>query len=311
MISSLWSGLGGKVAERWAVLLVSPALVFWLGGVVAWAHGHGGLTGPGSGWRALDQEWTRTVGSPTPTAQGVLVVVALLVVAGSARLAESATLGVLRLLEGYWPRLAGPVRAAALAVRGFVIDRRTRRWRELARRRADLTPAERARYAALNAWRSTVPPTPEDRMPTRVGDVLRASESRPRHRYGLDAVVCWPHLWLVLPDQARAELAAARARLDDGARLWLWGLLFCVWTPFTWWALAIGVAGMVTGNRLAFAAATVYGRLVQASFDLYRGNLYAELRRELPADPDEERAAGRELTAFLERGPLPGALPGA
>ncbi|MCP2256526.1 hypothetical protein LX15_000209 [Streptoalloteichus tenebrarius] len=304
MIASLWSGLGGKVAERWATLLISPALLFWLGGLLAWVHGHGGLTGARSGWQALDREWTRAFGSPTPTAQGVFVVVALLVVAGSARLAETSTLGVVRLLEGYWPRWARPLRAAMLAARGFVIDRRTRAWRDLARRRTSLTAPERARYAALNAWRSTVPPAREDRMPTRLGDVLRASESRPRHRYGLDAVVCWPHLWLVLPDQARAELAVVRARLDEGARWWLWGLLFCVWTPFTWWAVPVGLAGMVAGSRLALAAAVVYGRLVQASFDLYRGRLYEELGRERPTDPDGERAAGRELTSFLERGPV-------
>jgi len=49
--------------------------------------------------------------------------------------------------------------------------------------------------------------------------VLRAAEDRPRDRYGLDPVVCWPHLWLTLEKETQQELASSRKELDDGARL--------------------------------------------------------------------------------------------
>jgi hypothetical protein len=109
-----------------------------------------------------------------------------------------------------------------------------------------------------------------------------------------------------MPETARTEVTAARAQLNEGAVLWLWSLLFAVWTIFSWWALAVVVIGMAVGYRLAVTAAVGYGHLVQSCFDLYRGSLYEALQRELPADADKEVEAGRRLTAYLERGPAPG-----
>ncbi|UOZ03498.1 hypothetical protein [Amycolatopsis sp. WQ 127309] len=290
MLTGMWSGLGGKVADRWASLLLSPALVFWIGGVLAW-----------TGSRDLGSRWQETLGGTTSATQVLLAVAALLLVAGSARLADLVTPGVLRTLEGYWPAWAGPLRTLLVRLRGRRISRRQERWRELARR-TDLTAGDRTRYAALNAWRASIPADPHDRMPTRLGNVLKAAETRSRHRYGLDAVVCWPRLWLVMPDSARAEVTAARSRLDEGARLWLWSLLFVVWTPFSWWALVPALLGMVAGNRVTLAAASTYGQLVQSCYDLYRTDLYTALG----VKPAEGREFGERVTAHLERGaPLP------
>ncbi|MFF9410772.1 hypothetical protein ACF1B0_35415 [Streptomyces anandii] len=286
-------------------MLTSPALLFWLGGLLAWVWAHGGFTGPASGWQALQRAWTRALAGTTSLAQALLAVLALLLVLGASRIAETCTPAVLRLLEGYWPRWARPLRSTLVAVRGFFIGRRAERWRALARRRAQLTPAERAEYAALNTRRALVPAVPEERMPTGLGDVLKAAESRPRHRYGLDSVVCWPALWLTMPDHARVEVAAARERLDEGARLWLWSVLFAVWAVFTWWALVVAPAGMAAGYRLAAAGSVSYGQLVDACFDLYRDELYRGVGWEPPSGPAGEQAAGRRLTTYLERGAVP------
>jgi hypothetical protein len=47
----------------------------------------------------------------------------------------------------------------------------------------------------------------EDRSP---GDRIHAIEQVALDRYGLDLTFAWPRLWLVLPENVRAELNAAR-----------------------------------------------------------------------------------------------------
>ncbi len=305
VITALWSSFSEKAADRWAGLLFSPAMAFWLGGVIAWVWAHGGFTGPNSGWRTLERNWSDTLGKTSVVAQVMCAALALSIAVASARLGEWLTFPVLRLLEGYWPQWATSMRVRIIAARGRVIDRRADRWRSLARRRTELTPHEYAEYIALSARRAAVPIVARERMPTRLGDLLRAVESRPRQRYGLDAVTCWTRLWLVLPEDARTQLAAARAQMDECVRLWLWSLLFCVWVIFTWWALAVALIGLTIGYRMAFAAASCYGELVQSCFDVHRSSLYSALGWDRPNDAVGELEAGRRLTAFLQRGPLP------
>ncbi len=70
---------------------------------------------------------------------------------------------------------------------------------------------------------------------TPIGNILRAAERRPADKYGLDTITVWPHLWLLLPEDNRQELRAARTSLDTAVAAATWGLLFCVFTPFTPW----------------------------------------------------------------------------
>lgn len=303
MLTAVWSGLGGKVADRWGDLLLSPASAFWGLGVLTWVSAQGGLTGSPSGWTRLADVWRSVVAAGGVVPQVATVLVLLLVVAGTARAGEALTLPVLRLLEGYWPSWAWRASAWRSGRRAERLDADAERWRELHLQRPSLTPEQAATYRRLNAARSAVPADPADRMPTRLGDLLRAMESRPRHRYGLDAVVCFPRLWLVLPEQVRGDLGAARQKLDEAARLWLWSALSLVWTLLGWWAAAISVLGMIIGYRLSLLAAAAFAELVQASFDVFRADLYTALGVKKPTGPEAERAAGTSVTAILERGP--------
>ena len=47
---------------------------------------------------------------------------------------------------------------------------------------------------------------PEDVLPTRLGNVLRAAELYPLHRYGIDIAVLWTRLTMLLPDQLQRDI---------------------------------------------------------------------------------------------------------
>jgi hypothetical protein len=91
----------------------------------------------------------------------------------------------------------------------------------------------------------------------------------------------------------------------------VWGLLFVAFTPLAWWAAVAGVVVAVLAYRFWLRwRAVVFADLLDSAFDLYRGLVYDQLRWPLPADPGEERQAGRLLNEYLWRG-LPGRTPPA
>ena len=158
-------------------------------------------------------------------------------------------------------------------------------------------------FARLDQRRRLRPSNPAQRLPTRIGNILRAGECWPTDKYGLDAVAVWPRLWLVLPDTTRRELIAARAALNQAVAVALWGLLFCIFAGWYFLALPIGLG--VALSAVAFWApprAEIFADLVESAFDLQRVALYRQLRWPLPDNPAEEPARGRELTAYLWRG---------
>lgn len=72
-------------------------------------------------------------------------------------------------------------------------------------------------------------------MLTKLGNILRAAENRLSERYGLVMTICWLRRWLLLPDKTKQEITEVRATLDTAARMFLWSLLFLIWTVWAWW----------------------------------------------------------------------------
>lgn len=324
MLSAFWSGLGGELAKQWSARVLTPAFAFWAAGVaVVWWHVHGGGV-RAHGW-ARELQASGAVVDHLPVAvQVVLIAGALIILVGSAFIAERLTLPLLKALEGYWihPRL----------LRGWLVNyRRWRYWRykrsrdKLATRErsATLSQADSLRLRALQANPGEDPKElrrlrrlqasgfnarmsadlarargvlrqmpPEDAlgMPTRLGDILRAAEHRPVEKYGLDAVACWYALWSVLPAQAQRELVEARLALDAAARVWLWGVLFAIWAPWNLWAIAVAaaVAALAYYGGI-IGAAGLFGELIVTAYDLHRFRLYDALHMPRPTSPQCER----------------------
>lgn len=307
-------GLSGKLAEQWSASLLTPAFAFWTGGVLVGIQRH---------------DWGKAIstilGDPDNNLQIIAVsILGFLLIATSATLIQRFEFVTLRILEGYWPRWLARVRRWAInrQIRQFKQD--DERWRTLDKQQENqgLTAEEEDTLARLEQSLRRMPVQTQKLMPTRLGNILRAAELQPKVRYGLDAVVCWPHLWLLLPDQARTELHAARQTLNAGVRAWLWSILFAlVWTPFgllrwsaarAWptlalspwalWPAVVGILSAFLAYRWMLEAAMSYGDLIEAAFDLYRTSLYTALRLPLPANSTEEKATGRQITQYLWRG---------
>ena len=296
MISAFNSTLGGELARSWAARLAGTPLAFWGLGAAAYA------------WRfGLEGVQARFLALPAPLQAALLLAVPLLVVASDG-LARRLDRLILRWLEGYWPE-APPFTWLARWRRSRHRHRRERleaEWQRLqgAFQQGRLhDPGARLRLSRLEALLHAYPDDPAHMtLPTQLGLRLRAAETRPLLRYGLDGVVCWPALWLVLPEQARQDVAAARADLSGAARLVFWALLGVVWGAWAPWALPVALGLAWAGYRLALESAETFATLVETAFALHRFALYEALGLPRPTTPEEERQLGEAITAHLWSG---------
>lgn len=234
------------------------------------------------------------------------------VVLGSALLIQPLQFELVQFFEGYWRTSWLPVRlltAVCIA------------WQSRGRKALVETwepPAGRNQGTAEDimraAWRLRHRyPDRQPVLPTRLGNVLRAAEERAGQRYGLDAVVVWPRLYPLLPQQVTRGLAEQRGQLDLNVRLSAMlslsavaqsGLFLSQPTQLLvhpWWLLLPAGTLLVAhlSYRAAVSAAEAFGVTIETVFDLHRFALFPALRLKLPATYAEEVAQNRYLTAFL------------
>ena len=297
MYSDLLTNIGKKLVERWVTTLFAPAFVFWLGGA--------GVILERYGWDKLEA-WLTGLGEALQI--GVLLI-ALLTVLASGAMVQRFDRSILRFFEGYWPTWSAPLRDRLLQRQRRWFDRAEDRWNELMAKQVEqpdaMTPEELEAWVNLDMRLRQVPAQRSRQMPLKLGNILRAAETRPKDKYGLDAVVCWPRLWMVLPEEAKQAIADARSELNTAARIWLWGILFLGWFvagQWSWWALLLGLGTAWVAHHWMLLAAAAYGELLESAFDLHRFKLYEALHWPLPSNPAEEHHSGALLTQYLWRG---------
>jgi hypothetical protein len=291
MLPKFLESLGDTLAKEWVAKVFTPAFVFWFGGALAW--------GWRFGWNSFDAILTQKTNA-LPIVQ---VLVGLLLVAVSAIVVQRLELNVLRFLEGYWVSWLRPLRKWLIHRQAVHGDKAEQRFQTLAGKGlASLTADELDEYARLDWQLKQTPVKPDRLMPTQLGNILRAAELRSLEKYGLESIICFPRLWLLLPNEVKTELTEARGRLNAMVRIWVWSVLFLGWGIWAWWAIPIGIIAAFVSHRWILDAAVIYGDLVESAFDLYRTSLYKSLRWKLPTNPTEERQTGAALTDYLWRG---------
>ncbi|MFD0071371.1 hypothetical protein ACFVIY_02895 [Streptomyces sp. NPDC127166] len=117
----------------------------------------------------------------------------------------------------------------------------------------------------------------EPTRPTWSGDRLDAAAVRLERDHGIDLVVTWPHVWLILPEEIRAEITAARQALTRATTLAAWALLYLPLAAW-WWptALITTTLALTAVSRTSTATGT-YALLLEASTRLHTRDLVNHL----------------------------------
>jgi hypothetical protein len=292
----LLEGFSNKFAEQWVINILTPAFVFWAEGAI--------IAIQKIGWKNIYKLFTTL---PEILQIGSLVGIFILM-SISAFIVQKFDRKIIRLLEGYWVEIFGLL----FLLKKCQVKRRKNLQEEF-NKVNPYTDKTYNKYIRLDRQLQYYPTKERDILPTRLGNILRSAERRPLDQYGLDAIIIWPRLWILLPDGVRADLQAAYSDLNVAARAWLWSILCLVWVPFYatcvwwWWLLPIIVVAIALYIYYGWLLETAinYSNLIDAVFDLHRVTLYKSLRWKLPENSLEEKVFGLEITNYLWRGADP------
>jgi hypothetical protein len=281
VIESLFRTVSVRASQRVFVAALLALAAFGVA-LAVWSTHDGGDLVVGS---------TRWLNGRTGFMQGLVAAAVLVGVALAGLLVLAMVPGAVRLLEGYWPSWLDPLRAKCLK------RIRTQVARDAARAQQDIEQGRPDR----SRWKR--PSAPENLMPTRLGNLARAARTHPKDKYGLDPVVIWPHLFLVMPETTQKEIMAATQAVERAVMAVLWTLILVFLTPWMWWVAPLALGGAVLLTRTAvLRAAETHAELLEAAIDLHRLELYRKLCWPLPENPAAEPELGQRLVSYLRYG---------
>jgi hypothetical protein len=136
-------------------------------------------------------------------------------------------------------------------------------------------------------------------LPTALGNVLAAAEEYPQDIYSIDAVIWWPRLLPLLPEDFRAQIDAAITPMLSMLNLALLSALLGLGGSLAvalndrrvWLYLLVFGLGLLLWRafyQAAVQAAYGYGNYVRAAFDLYRWEIFKAINVPFPLDHLDE-----------------------
>ncbi len=185
----------------------------------------------------------------------------------------------------------------------------------------------RSEYYAVSAdYDQRYPPPSLPVMPTKFGNILKASEAYSGTRYGMDAVQFWPRLWHVIPASYRRSIDEARNELSflvNMSTLCVVFFLLCLLGMIVTFAafgsqgpipvlengLRYVAAGLVAlgmtwfFNKAALFSVGDFGMMIRSAYDLFRLDLLEQLRLKTPKDSVEEFRIWKNIGELMVLGP--------
>lgn len=290
MLNKFWEKAGEELASEWMKHL-APSFLFLGGALLAWITRYG---------------WDRFNSSikGVDASIGVAILIGgIFLLTLTTSIVQLLTLPVLRVLEGYWPSWLWRLRVSRTAQINNKVALWESEWNILTDKLGNNTLDSKAieRYIFLDSELNNYPVDIKKRMPTKLGNILRAAEEYPNRVYGLEINITWPRLWLTLSDNTQRELSKARRELNEATQLVIWGMLFFIWSIWAFWVLLASIVVISFGYINLITATKSYGQLLRSAYDLNRFGLYDELHWPLPDKPDTEDTHGKALTIYLKR----------
>ncbi|GAA5702620.1 hypothetical protein SM007_36910 [Streptomyces avermitilis] len=161
------------------------------------------------------------------------------------------------------------------------------------RRRRALRAADRDGVSVVEAY------LPQ--RPTWMSDRVRLVEVRARAQYWFDAAMAWPRLWLLVGDEVRQPVVAARTVFAEAVTLAGWGCLYAVAGVLWWPALIAGACVFLVGWRRARVSLDELATLIEAVVDVHHRALAEALG--VPLGPEGvTEAEGRRIDDVLRKG---------
>jgi hypothetical protein len=168
------------------------------------------------------------------------------------------------------------------------------------------------------------PPTDDQILPTKFGNILKSAENYPRSRYNIDGVPIWPRLVHVIPADYYSKvdevgnqlsflmnctvLAAIYSLISLGASIYHF-VFPVLLSPIAFqiasrYFLLFALAALVS---IIFLRATVlvvveFGNVIRSSYDLFRRRLLVQLDLTPPPTLSEERDLWDDLCDFINMG---------
>jgi hypothetical protein len=186
--------------------------------------------------------------------------------------------------------------------------------------------ALRTAYDTLVATYDQIYPPPHAGiMPTKFGNILKASEAYSGTRYGIDAVEFWPRLLHVIPSSYKQTIDEARNELSFLVNMSALSVVFyllCIlailgsapspssanWSKVFENSLRYmlsGGFGLFLNwffNRAAIFSVADYGMVLRSSYDLFRLDLLEHFRLRSPKDSVEEFQMWKNLRELFVLG---------
>jgi hypothetical protein len=297
----MWDVLTSGAASFGRLLLVS-LLPNGLLALVTWAFIRAGSFSGESNWNTVVASVLHANLAMILLFGGVVVLLAVIL--------QPFQVGMVRLLEGYWPEWTVTTRLAAIfaerhrrrikhlqdRMAGDIeinddttapLDRRVHLRRDYLAKLAARARAERvlARYPYTGDY---------NLLPTSLGNALRAGETTAGERYGLHTLSSWPRLYPNLSAQLTAYADSARDALDASVNLCVTFFVLAVVSaaaayhnPGAVWIPILAVFMTVAAYAGAITAAVSYNGILCSAYDLHRFDMVKALHYKLPAVQEE------------------------